>query len=259
MRGIAIIGGTGLTSLPGLTISEERRVSTPFGETSAALIKGQLNEQPVLFLARHGSGHTILPHKVNYRANIWALKEADAYYILAINAVGAVNPSLKPAQLVIPDQIIDYTSGREMTYFDGSVSPVVQAGGAVPVVHVDFTEPYCPLLRSHLLEAAHKSGIELAGSGTYGVTQGPRLETAAEIRRMAQDGCDMVGMTAMPEAVLARELDCCYASISVIANLAAGLGEGEITMTEIKKYIAQGMGEVCSLLAAVILKIQSDG
>lgn len=249
MRGIAIIGGTGLTSLPGLTISEEKVVSTPFGETSAALLKGRLNDQPVMFLARHGSGHTIPPHKVNYRANIWALKEAGAYYMLAINAVGGINASLKPAQLVIPDQIIDYTSGRKMTYFDNDVSSTLSDSG---VVHVDFSEPYCPRLRSHLLEAAQKNGIELAGSGTYGVTQGPRLETAAEIRRMAQDGCDIVGMTAMPEAVLARELDCCYASISVIANLAAGLGEGEITMTEIEKYIAQGMDDVRSLLATVI-------
>ncbi|HEB57519.1 MAG TPA: S-methyl-5'-thioinosine phosphorylase [Gammaproteobacteria bacterium] len=256
MQGIAIIGGTGLTSLPGLIISEEKHVATPFGETSEALIKGRLNDQPIMFLARHGSGHTIPPHKVNYRANIWALKEAGAYYMLAINAVGGINPSLKPAQLVIPDQLIDYTSGREMTYFDNDVSSALSASG---VVHVDFSEPYCPLLRNRLLEAAHKSGIELASSGTYGVTQGPRLETAAEIRRMAQDGCDIVGMTAMPEAVLARELDCCYASISVIANLAAGLGEGEITMAEIEKYIAQGMAAVRSLLETVILKIQSDG
>ncbi|NOZ38176.1 MAG: MTAP family purine nucleoside phosphorylase, partial [Gammaproteobacteria bacterium] len=122
MRGIAIIGGTGLTSLPGLTINEEKLVSTPFGETSAALLKGRLNDQPIMFLARHGSGHTIPPHKVNYRANIWALKEAGAYYMLAINAVGGINTLLKPAQLVIPDQIIDYTSGREMTYFDNDVS-----------------------------------------------------------------------------------------------------------------------------------------
>ncbi len=253
MRGIAIIGGTGLTSLPGLTINEEKLVSTPFGETSAALLKGRLNDQSIMFLARHGSGHTIPPHKVNYRANIWALKEAGADYMLAINAVGGINTLLKPAQLVIPDQIIDYTSGREMTYFDNDVSSALSDSG---VVHVDFGEPYCPRLRSHLLEAAQKTGIELASSGTYGVTQGPRLETAAEIRRMAKDGCDIVGMTAMPEAVLARELNCCYASISVIANLAAGLGEGEITMAEIEKYIAQGMDEVRSLLEAVILRIR---
>lgn len=250
-KGIAVIGGTGLTTLPGLTISEERIIVTPFGETSAALIKGQLNEKQVLFLARHGSEHTIPPHKVNYRANIWALKDAGAYYMLAINAVGGIHPALNPAQLVIPDQIIDYTCGREMTYFDGSTNPVSQAQ-AESVVHVDFSNPYCPQLRNHLLEAAGKNSIEVASSGTYGVTQGPRLETAAEIRRLAQDGCDIVGMTAMPEAVLARELDCCYASISVIANLAAGLGEGEITMTEIEKYITQGMSEVRRLLTAVI-------
>ncbi len=251
MKGIAIIGGTGLTSLPGLTISEGSIVATPFGETSAALIKGQLNKQQVLFLARHGSGHTIPPHKVNYRANIWALKNAGAYYMLAINAVGGINPLFKPAQLIIPDQIIDYTHDRKMTYFDGNTNPVTQTQ-AESVVHIDFSEPYCLQLRNRLLEAGRKNGIELADSGTYGVTQGPRLETAAEIRRMAHDGCDIVGMTAMPEAALARELDCCYASISVIANLAAGLGEGEISMTEIEKYIAQGMAEVHSLLTTVI-------
>jgi len=243
---MAIIGGTGLTSLPGLTISEESIISTPFGETSAALIKGQLNNQAIIFLARHGAEHTIPPHRVNYRANIWALKEAGADYMIAINAVGGINPSLQPGQLVIPDQLIDYTCEREMTFFDGEDSPVT---------HVDFTEPYCYELRNSLLDAADKNGIELATGGTYGVTQGPRLETAAEIRRMAQDGCDIVGMTGMPEAVLARELACCYASISVIANLAAGLGEGEITMAEIEKYIAQGMDEVRSLLETVISQI----
>ncbi len=243
MKGIAIIGGTGLTSLPGLSIDEERIVSTPFGDTSAALIKGKLNKQSIIFLARHGSGHTIPPHKVNYRANIYALKKAGAETIIAINAVGGINPSLKPAQLIIPDQIIDYTSGREMSFFDGADTPVI---------HVDFTEPYCAALRTRLLDAADLCGIRLARTGVYGVTQGPRLETAAEIKRMAADGCDIVGMTGMPEAVLAKELECCYASISVIANLAAGLGEGEITMAEIEKYIGEGMDDVGNLLESVI-------
>lgn len=243
MKGIAIIGGTGLTSLPGLSIDEEHVVATPFGDTSAALIKGHLNKQSIIFLARHGSGHTIPPHKVNYRANIHALKNAGAETIIAINAVGGINPTLKPAQLLIPDQIIDYTSGREMTFFDGADTPVV---------HVDFTEPYCAALRKQLLDAADVCGISLARTGVYGVAQGPRLETAAEITRMARDGCDIVGMTGMPEAVLARELGCCYASISVIANLAAGLGEGEITMTEIEQYIAEGMDDVRNLLESVI-------
>ncbi len=246
MSGIAIIGGTGLTSLPGLSISGETLVSTPFGDTSAALIKGRLDNQEIMFLARHGAEHTIPPHRVNYRANIWALKEAGADYMIAVNAVGGINPSLQPGQLVIPDQIIDYTYAREMTFFDDEGSPVT---------HVDFTEPYCHELRNRLIDAADKNGIGLAAGGTYGATQGPRLETTAEIRRMAQDGCDIVGMTGMPEAVLARELECCYASISVIANLAAGLGEGEITMAEIEKYIAAGMGEVRSLLKTVISQI----
>ncbi len=250
MKGIAIIGGTGLTSLPGLRIDEERIVSTPFGDTSAALLQGRLNDQAIVFLARHGAEHTIPPHKVNYRANIWALKEAGAHYMIAINAVGGINLSLNPGQLVIPDQIIDYTSGREMSFFDGEDTPVV---------HIDFSEPYCESLRGFLLDAADKNNIALARQGTYGATQGPRLETAAEIKRMAQDGCDIVGMTGMPEAGLARELECCYASISVVANLAAGLAEGEITMAEIEKYIEQGMGEVSQLLETVIASLQSAG
>lgn len=247
MKGIAIIGGTGLTSMPGLRIDAEEIISTPFGDTSAALIKGQLNKQPIMFLPRHGAEHSIPPHKVNYRANIHALKEAGAHYIIAINAVGGIKLSLKPAQLVIPDQIIDYTYAREMTYFDGVNTAVA---------HVDFSEPYCQELRNQLLVAAEKTSIDLAKTGVYGVTQGPRLETAAEIQRMARDGCDIVGMTGMPEAVLARELECCYASISVIANLAAGLGEGEITMAEIEKYIAQGMDEVSRLLETVVVSLQ---
>ncbi|VAX09294.1 5'-methylthioadenosine phosphorylase [hydrothermal vent metagenome] len=246
MKGIAIIGGTGLTSLPGLVVNEENIASTPFGDTSAALIKGLLKNRSIIFLARHGSGHTIPPHKVNYRANIYALKEAGAEIIIAINAVGGINPSLKPAQLLIPDQIIDYTYGREMSFFDGDDTPVV---------HIDFTEPYSEWLRQKLLDAADNCGINLEKTGVYAATQGPRLETAAEVRQLAQNGCDIVGMTGMPEACLARELKCEYASISVIANLAAGLGEGEITMNEIEKYIAQGMGDVSRILETVISQV----
>lgn len=246
MKGIAIIGGTGLTSLPGLVVNEENIAYTPFGDTSAALIKGQLKNRSIIFLARHGGGHTIPPHKVNYRANIYALKEAGAEIIIGINAVGGINPSLKPAQLLIPDQIIDYTYGREMSFFDGNDTPVV---------HIDFTEPYSEWLRQKLLDAADNCGISLKKNGVYAATQGPRLETAAEVQRLAKDGCDIVGMTGMPEACLARELKCEYASISVIANLAAGLGEGEITMSEIEKYIAQGMWDVSRILETVIFQI----
>ncbi|HFQ13197.1 MAG TPA: S-methyl-5'-thioinosine phosphorylase [Gammaproteobacteria bacterium] len=243
MRHTAIIGGTGLTAMPGLRIHERLRITTPWGETSAELIRGELNDRPVLFLPRHGSGHTVPPHRINYRANIHALKEAGARHIIAINAVGGIDPELAPGQLVIPDQIIDYTWGRESTFFDGDDAPVV---------HVDFTEPYCARLRERLLAAAARAGIDVVAQGVYGATQGPRLETAAEIRRMARDGCTLVGMTGMPEAVLARELDCCYASIAVVANLAAGLGEGEITMEEIEKYIARGMDSVGRLLRQIL-------
>ncbi|MCW9024558.1 MAG: S-methyl-5'-thioinosine phosphorylase, partial [Gammaproteobacteria bacterium] len=200
----------------------------------------------IIFLPRHGSGHTIPPHRINYRANIWALKEAGAEKIIAINAVGGIPAKWAPGTLVLPDQIIDYTFCRENTYFED---------GDNPVVHVDFTQPYCAELRSAILAAADKAGVALEGSGTYAVTQGPRLETAAEVDRLERDGCHIIGMTGMPEAVLARELELCYASIAVIANLAAGRGEGEITMAEIEQHISEGIGNVRSLLESVISEL----
>jgi 5'-deoxy-5'-methylthioadenosine phosphorylase len=243
MSRIAIIGGTGLTSLECLEITGKEIVHTPYGEVSATLIHGLLSGNEIIFLPRHGSGHTIPPHRINYRANIWALKEAGAEKIIAINAVGGIPAQWAPGTLVLPDQIIDYTFCRENTYFEN---------GDNPVVHVDFTQPYCDELRHAILAAADKVDISLERSGTYAVTQGPRLETAAEVDRLERDGCHIIGMTGMPEAVLARELELCYASIAVVANLAAGRGEGEITMADIEQHISEGMGKVRNLLESVI-------
>ena len=245
---LAIIGGTGLTTLRGLEITHREMVRTPYGEPSGPISHGVLHGRKVMFLARHGYGHTIPPHRVNYRANIWALRAAEASRVLAVAAVGGIAEGLCPGRLAFPDQIIDYTWNRAHTYFDADLAEVV---------HVDFTHPYDPELRRQLLEAAGRAGIDAMASGTYGATQGPRLETAAEIRRLARDGCDMVGMTGMPEAVLARELELPYAACAVVANWAAGLGgRDHVAMEEIDQSLKVGMERVRSLLGELIPSLQ---
>lgn len=243
MKLIAIIGGSGLTRLKNLEITRREVMRTPYGEPSAPLIFGRLGGQNAVFLARHGHGHTIPPHKVNYRANIWALKEAGATDVIAVNAVGAISNKLPSASLVLPDQIIDYTYSRDHTYFGNEQKPVT---------HIDFTYPYCEELRQALLRAAREAKLELASQATYGATQGPRFETIAEIRRMERDGADIVGMTGMPETALARELQLCYASVAVIANAAAGKAEGIISLEEIEQNLQDGMARVRVLLEHVL-------
>ena len=240
---LAIIGGTGLTSLDGLHITRKEMVHTPWGEPSGPITHGTLNGVQVAFLARHGYHHTIPPHEVNYRANIYALKEIGIKQVVAVAAVGAIAPELRPGSLVITDQIIDYTWGRGHTFFEGRLDDVV---------HVDFTDPYDDALRSGLIGAAAKSHVACAPSGTYGVTQGPRLESAAEINRMERDGCDVVGMTGMPEAALARELGLAYAHCAVVANPAAGRGEGAITMAQIREQLESGMVQVKLVLRELV-------
>lgn len=243
MTKLAIIGGTGLTSLKDLEITSREVVHTPYGEPSGPLTHGALSGHEVVFLARHGYGHTIPPHKVNYRANMWALHEAGADQVVAVNAIGGIRQDLWPGRLVFPNQLIDYTWSRVNTYFEE---------GLTHVTHIDFTNPYCEVLRGRLIECARALGIDAADSGTYAATQGPRLETAAEIDRLERDGCDMVGMTGMPEAALARELGLCYACTAVVANWAAGRGTGEITMEEIEQNLKKGMESVRGLLEDVL-------
>ncbi len=243
MTDIAIIGGTGLTQLETLDILRKEVVHTPFGEASGPVTHGRLAGKDVAFIARHGYGHTIPPHKVNYRANIWALKSVGAKSIIAVAAVGAINRKLNPGTIALPDQIIDYTYSRSQTYFEDDLDHVT---------HIDFTKPYSPELREKLVAAANKANINFANGGTYGATQGPRLETAAEIKRLERDGCDMVGMTGMPEAALARELELSYAAITVMANWAAGIVDGEITMKEIQENLNAGMGDVKSIIQNLI-------
>ena len=243
MVSTAIIGGTGLTSLHNLEISRREMVQTPFGVPSGPLTWGVLSGVEVVFLARHGYGHTIPPHRVNFRANLWALKQAGAERIIAVNAVGGISADMAPARLVVPDQIIDYTWSRQNTYFED---------GLQTVVHIDFTQPYCQSLRERLINGAKDVNLDAADGATYAVTQGPRLETTAEINRLEGDGCHIVGMTGMPEAALARELELCYASLAVVANWAAGRGEGEITMAEIEQNLTMGMKNVRRLLEHLI-------
>ncbi len=241
---LAIIGGTGLTRIEDLRITGRQTVDTPFGSPSADYVSGELNGKQLVFLARHGDPHRIPPHKINYRANIWGLKELGVTEIIAVAAVGGIGKTMGPGRIAIPDQIIDYSYGREHTFF---------ANDLEYVTHVDFTEPYSPALRKRIIQAANHAGIEAAVRGTYGCTQGPRLETAAEIKRMSSDGCELVGMTGMPEAVLARELELPYVNISVVANWAAGIVAGEITMEEIEKNLEMGMNKAINLLKATAL------
>ena len=237
---LAIIGGSGLTRLSNLAVAHREVVRTPYGEPSAALVFGQLAGVDVVFLARHGHGHTIPPHRVNYRANLWALKSRGATAVFAVASVGGIR-GCGPGDLVLPHQLIDYTAGRVQTLFDGADQRVV---------HVDFTHPYTARLRERCVAAASTGGIALVDGGVYGAVSGPRLETAAEIDRMDRDGATMVGMTGMPEAALARELDLAYASLCVVVNHAAGRGESaeEVSMDRIATVLEQAMDRVHALL-----------
>ena len=243
MSELAVIGGSGLTALDGLEVVREVRVDTPWGEPSAPLRHGRLAGVGIVFLARHGVPHVIPPHRVNYRANIWALHHAGVRRIIAVAAVGGIRSDFDSGAIVIPDQIVDYTWGRCHTFFEDNLDHVV---------HVDFTSPYCRRLRAGLLDAARRAGIGAADGGTYAVTQGPRLESAAEIDRLERDGCDVVGMTGMPEAALARELGMSYAHCAVVSNRAAGRSRDALTMEMIRANLESGVADVRRLLAVFV-------
>lgn len=241
---LAIIGGSGLARLASLKGASRKELATPYGAPSAALALGELAGRGVVFLARHGDGHTLAPHEVNYRANLWALKEAGAHEVVSVATVGGIAEAAGPGALLVPHQIIDYTWGRAATYFHGP---------GVPVKHIDFTEPYSPSLRKKLLAAARACGEAARDGGVYAATQGPRLETAAEIERLARDGADIVGMTAMPEAALARELDLEYAALAVVANHAAGRGDSRraVSLAAIEAVLEEAMARVRRILEAL--------
>ena len=240
---LAIIGGSGLTRLSTLAVAHREVVRTPYGEPSSALLFGQIAGRDAVFLARHGHGHTIPPHRVNYRANLWALKDRGATAVVAVASVGGIR-GVVPGELVLPDQLIDYTHDRAASFFDG---------GDRRVVHVDFTQPYTPQLRQQCLAAAKRAGIALTDGGVYAAVSGPRLETVAEIDRLDRDGATMVGMTGMPEAALARELDLPYAAIAVVVNHAAGRGDStlQVSMEGIARVLETAMDRVRALLEHV--------
>ena len=213
---LAIIGGSGLGNIEGLEIIRREIVRTPYGQPSEPLIFGNLGGKEVIFLARHGANHTLAPHNINYRANIWALQSVGVKSIISIASVGSIEKSIKVGDFVIPHQIIDYTYGRNNTFFDGLENSVK---------HIDFTYPYDMSLREIIIQSVQKLKYNFVSEGVYAATQGPRLETAAEIDRYEKDGATIVGMTAMPEAALARELNLSYVAICPVANHAAGRGE----------------------------------
>jgi 5'-deoxy-5'-methylthioadenosine phosphorylase len=241
--GNAIIGGSGLQELPGFEVLECLAPETPWGLASAPILRGVLDGAELFFLPRHGGERAIPPHRVNYRANIAALAALGVRRVFAFNSVGGIDPELAPGTLAIPDQLIDYTWGRAASFWDAEdVAPL----------HVDFTHPYDPKARAALLAAAQRVGVPVRSGGVYGATQGPRLETATEIRRLRRDGCDLVGMTGMPEAALAREKGLAYASLALVVNPAAGVGAEAITLADIAAVLADAVPRAVRVLAAAI-------
>ncbi len=242
---LAIIGGRGLTELANLQITHRQVLRTPYGEPSCAFLFGTLNHHEIVFLARHGYGHTIPSHLVNYRANLWALREQGVSGVISVATVGGIRADLTPGAIVLPDQVIDYTHGRDATFFEARDSRYVNA---------DFTMPYSSGLRSRILQSASMAGHPCVDGGVYAATQGPRLESAAEINRYERDGADMVGMTGMPETVLARELELEYATIAVVVNYAAGRGDSisSINMEQVNGTATSAMVKVRSILECVV-------
>lgn len=236
-----IIGGTGLTQLDNLEIIRRQIVRTPYGDASQPLIFGKLAGVDVVFLARHGGGHTIPPHAINYRANIWALHSVGVRSLLAVATVGAIDKSFSAGDIVLPHQVIDYTHGRENSYYDGIERPVM---------HIDFTHPYADKMRNACKQSASNVGQPIHNGGVYACVQGPRLETAAEIDRYERDGASIIGMTGMPEAALARELEIEYAAVCPVANAAAGRGESaqSIQYDVMMERLKVTMGKVRALI-----------
>ena len=245
---LAVIGGTGVYAFPGLAQPQRHELSTRWGAPSSAIVTGEVAGRRVAFLARHGEGHTIAPHRINYRANIDALRELGARRIVGVNAVGGIRDDMGPRVLAIPAQLIDYTCGRAASFCDAD---------GESVLHAEFGEPYAGALRRELLDAARRADIAVVDGGCYGATQGPRLETRAEIARLRRDGCDLVGMTGMPEAALARERDIDYACIAVVANWAAGCGpdpDAPISLAEIHAHLAAATAHVPAIVRALVAR-----
>lgn len=249
MSKIGVIGGSGLYDIKGFIMKSRKTVATPFGKPSGQYLTGTLNKTRIVFLPRHGKHHNIPPHMINYRANIWGFKKLGVRKIISVCAVGGIKKSLRPGDIVVLDQILDMTKNRPSSYYDGKEG----------VVHIDFTEPYCPELRRILLKAGKKSGVHLKNSGTYVAVEGPRLETASEIRSYGILGGDVVGMTGMPEAALARELELCYASVAVVANYAAGIKKKKLTVTEVMEAMHASTEKIKLLMKETVSPISRSG
>jgi 5'-methylthioadenosine phosphorylase len=239
---VGIIGGTGLYRLA--VSGGWRGVRTPYGRVE--VLVGGFGSKRVAFLPRHGRKHEHPPHLVNYRANLWALRSLGVERVLAVSACGSLNPRMRPGELVLLDQFLDFTRSRPATFY---------TGGRKRVVHVDLTEPYCPELRRILLEAAEEEGVRLHPRGTYVCTEGPRFETAAEIRAFRRLGGDLVGMTNVPECVLARELEMCYAAVGLVTNFAAGLAGTKLTHTEVAERMERGTETIARLFLSALPRI----
>jgi 5'-methylthioinosine phosphorylase len=242
---LALVGGTGLNRLR--DNQDSIAVETPYGKPSAAIQVIETEPVRLLFLARHGNPHRFPPHRVNYRANMWALREAGADHVLAVSAVGGVCEPYGPGTLAAPDQLIDYTWGREHTYSDSE---------DVDLVHVDFTRPYDGPLRRMLLQAADQAGVSVRDGGCIGVFQGPRLESAAEIERARRDGCHLAGMTSLPETALARELGLDYAGLAVVSNWGAGVTPGLLSEDDIAETLREPMERVRQVVHALAQILQ---
>lgn len=244
---MGLIGGSGLYTIEGLEIVEERAISTPFGEPSSPFVIGTLGDRRVAFLPRHGPTHTIPPHRVNYRANLWGFKSLGVERIISVGAVGGISGEMGPGSIVLLDQIIDLTLGaRPSTFYE-----------AEKVVHVDFTDPYCPEMRDVLIRASENAGVLLTRKGTYVCVNGPRLETSREIEFFSLIGADVVGMTAMPEASLARELEICLTGIAVVTNHAAGISGRKLTTREVIETMGSSMEILKSLLREAVMQTPS--
>ena len=246
MPKIGIIGGSGIYNIQGLKLIEEISINTPYGAPSYSILESD-NGSKFAFLNRHGIDHNIAPHMINYRANICGFKEIGVTKIISICAVGGINKTYIPGDIVIPDQIIDVTSDRVKTFYDNP-----------PLYHVDFSNPFCPQLREYFINSASKIDHPIHKVGTYICTNGPRLESSAEIKYYSIIGADLVGMTGMPETILARELELCYASIAVITNFAAGILEQPLTVKEVIDTMAQSSKRLNILLKEILLKVDDS-
>lgn len=238
MTKIGVIGGSGLYEIKGLAMKNKKSVSTPFGKPSGKYFIGEIGKKEIIFLPRHGSRHEIPPHMINYRANIWGFKKLGVNRIISVSAVGGIKKGLKPGDIVILKQIIDMTRNRKSTFYDGRTG----------VLHIDFTEPYCRELRKVLQKAGKRTKISLKNGGTYVAVEGPRLETADEIKGFRILGGDVVGMTGMPEASLAREVEICYSGLSVVANYAAGISKRRLTVSEVMEAMGDANERIKKLL-----------